>query len=111
MPPSGPHLGTESRRMTRTGKPLAWAVLRTSLSMVRWPKRNLLLSRPMRWLRPPARMQISQVADGGLGAFMPLLEREHLLDLVFAADDERGALVHRGGLLVEDTLLAVGGEA
>src|SRR5439155_13729376 len=35
-------------------------------------------------------------------------ERSHALDFIFAADDERGAFVHRSRLFVENTLLAVG---
>src|SRR5690348_2685611 len=59
MPPKGPHLGTQSRRMTRTGKPVARAFLRIWPSIVLEPRRRRDLSRPMRLLKPPARMQIS----------------------------------------------------
>src|SRR5438094_516115 len=47
--------------MTRTGNPADFAALRTMPSIVTRPTRSRALSRPIRWLRPPARMQISQV--------------------------------------------------
>src|ERR1043166_4829730 len=49
-----------SRRIIRTGNPVARATVRTCPSMVRSPSRRRLLSWPIRWLSPPARMQTSQ---------------------------------------------------
>src|ERR1043166_5685259 len=65
IPPSGPQRRTWSFRITRTrvsGLKACDAVSRTRASMV-WPSmRNRALSRPMRVLKPPARMQTSSAA-------------------------------------------------
>ena len=55
-PPIGPHRGTRSRRITRTGQPVSRAAARTQASNVRPRNRTVALSRPMRVLRPPAKM-------------------------------------------------------
>lgn len=52
-----------SRRMTRTGQPVARAAARTRASNDRPPSFNAALSRPIRVLNPPARM-ITSTADG-----------------------------------------------
>ena len=59
-PPNGPHRGTRSRRMTRVGNPSFRVDLSTRCSSVAPPNFNRLLSRPIRELLPPARMQTSQ---------------------------------------------------
>lgn len=58
-PPSGPQRATMSRRITRTGTPVAMAACLTCASMVLGPKRSRALLRPILVLSPPARMQIS----------------------------------------------------
>lgn len=66
-PPKGPQRGTKSRRMTRTGH-RAWAATVRTRDRSDWPRsRRRALSRPIRLLKPPARMQISP-AKGGMGA-------------------------------------------
>src|SRR6266404_2555851 len=45
--------------MKRAGRLVVLAAARTHPRRVRRPRRRRALSRPMRWLRPPDRMQIS----------------------------------------------------
>ncbi len=59
MPPSGPQRGPMSRRMTRTRRLVPRATARTMDNMVRPHNRSRALSRPIRVLFPPVRMQIS----------------------------------------------------
>jgi hypothetical protein len=58
-PPNGPHRRTASRRITRTGNPVAAAASRTTPSIVFRPNCRRALSLPIRRLKPPARMQMS----------------------------------------------------
>jgi hypothetical protein len=74
-PPSGPQPGTRSRRITRVANPAARAARRRCPTSVREPKRRRDLSRPIRALRPPARIQTSQEAGGGDGSLRSLAPR------------------------------------
>ena len=74
-PPNGPQRGMRSRRMTRTGQPVARAAARTHASNERPRSRSRALSRPIRSLSPPARMTISTVGGCPLpAARCPLTE-------------------------------------
>src|SRR3954464_2113660 len=75
MPPMGPQRGTASRRMIRILRSRGRAAARMWPRRVRGPRRRRLLSRPMRVLSPPARMQTSVVRGLGLVGCNGWIER------------------------------------
>ncbi|MDA1277142.1 MAG: hypothetical protein O2960_24275 [Verrucomicrobia bacterium] len=115
IPPNGPHLGTESRRMTLTGIPRCETVARIyDISDLR-PISTLLLSLPSRELSPPARMQTSQCAKSLLvsdsmfthAAAASANEDTHILDS-FAGEEAPTLASHGGATLRGALLLLVG---
>jgi hypothetical protein len=65
IPLNGPQEGITSLRTTRTGQPVVPAAARACCNKVRPPATMSDLSRPMRVLRPPARIQTDHSGVAG----------------------------------------------
>src|SRR5947209_6218680 len=76
MPPSGPQRGTTSRRIRRVGSPSVLAIRRTHCRRVSPPSWTCALLRPIRLLKPPARMHTA--TERGRPRPLVLLNRELL---------------------------------